>query len=64
MGIQFQGKMQGPHKRLGQTYLLVLEGLLWRQGTAMAHWRGRDTGGMGLTSVYWHEPSRRLLFSN
>ena len=30
--IRTQGKEQWPHKRLNQTYLLVLEGLLQRQG--------------------------------
>ena len=29
-------------------------------GEAMAHWRDRDTGGMGLTIAHWHESSRRL----
>ena len=34
-------KKQWPHKTLGQTYLLVLEGLLHRQGVAAAHCRQR-----------------------
>ena len=37
-------KKQWPPKRLGQTYLLGLEGLLWRQGAAVAHCRDKDTG--------------------
>ena len=32
MHIRIQGKEQWPHRRLNQTYLLVLEGLLQRQG--------------------------------
>ena len=37
-------KMQWPHKRLGQSYPLVLEGLLWSQGVANSslgqrHWQ-------------------------
>ena len=32
-----RGKEQGPHKRLKQTYLLVLEGLLRRHGLAVTH---------------------------
>ena len=32
-------KEQGPHRRLNQSYLLVLKGLLWRRGLAGAHHR-------------------------
>ena len=39
-----RGKEQWPHRRLNQTYLLVLEGLLQRQGVAVAHRRNKDTG--------------------
>ena len=39
-----RGKKQLPQKRLDQTYLLVSEGLLWRQGAAVAHCRDKDTG--------------------
>ena len=31
-------------KRLGQTYLLLLEGLLQRQGLAVVHCGDKDTG--------------------
>ena len=34
-----QGKKQWPHKGLGQTYLLVLEGLSGRRGVVVAHYR-------------------------
>ena len=40
-----RGKNQWPHKRLGQTYLLVLEGLLRRRGAAVAHCGDKDMGG-------------------
>ena len=33
-----------PHMKLNKNYLLVLEGLLWRRGSAEAHYRGRGTG--------------------
>ena len=35
------------HRSLGQTYLWVLEGLLGRQGLAVAHCSGKDTGSGG-----------------
>ena len=37
-----------PHRRLNQTYLLVLEGLLWRHGLEMAHHGGRGTDSSSL----------------
>ena len=37
-------KEQWPHRRLNQTYLLVLEGLLQRQGVAVAHHGDKNTG--------------------
>ena len=40
-------KKQGVHRRLGQTYLLVLESLLGSCGVAVAHCGDRDTGGSG-----------------
>ena len=43
-----RGKEQGPHRRLNKNYLLVLEGLLWRQGTAGAHYRDRGIGSIRL----------------
>ena len=50
-----QGKKQWPHKSLGQTYLLVLEGLLWRWGAAVAYCRDKDTGSSssGEYSLAW-----------
>ena len=39
-----RGKKLSPQKRLDQTYLLVSEGLLWRQGAAVAHLRDKATG--------------------
>ena len=38
------GKEQWHHRRLNQTYLLVLEGLLQRWGAAVAHHGDKDTG--------------------
>ena len=37
-------KEQRPHRRRNQTYLLVLEGLLQRQGVAVSHCEDKDTG--------------------
>ena len=37
-------KKQSTQKRWDQTFLLVSEGLLWRQGAAVAHCRDKDTG--------------------
>ena len=37
-------KERWPHGRLNQTYLLVLEGLLQRQGVAVAHHGDKGTG--------------------
>ena len=42
--IRTQGKEQGPQGRLNQTYLLVLVGLLQRQGVAVSHHEDKDTG--------------------
>ena len=42
--IRTQGKEQWPHRRLNQTYLLLLEGLLQRQGVAVAHHGDKNTG--------------------
>ena len=38
-------KWQWPHKRLGQTYLLVLEGLLCSWRVAVVRYGDKDTGG-------------------
>ena len=35
---------QSPHSRLNQNYMLVLEGLLWRCGSAEAHLRDGGAG--------------------
>ena len=43
-------------KSLGQTYLLVLQGFLRRQGAAVAHC------GVVLRSTHWCEPSWRLPY--
>ena len=50
-----RGKEQGPHRRLNHTYLLVLEGLLQRQGVAVAHHGDKDTGSRssGKHSLAW-----------
>ena len=50
-----RGKEQWPHKRPNQTYLLVLEGLLQRQGVAVAHRKDKDTGSRssGKYSLTW-----------
>ena len=49
------GKEQWPHRRLNQTYLLVLEGPLQSRGTAVAHCRDEDTGNRssGKYSLAW-----------
>ena len=56
--IRTQGKEQWPHRRLKQTYLLVLEGRLWRQGAAVAHHRDKDTHSRssGKYSLVWALP--------
>ena len=53
-----RGKEQWPHRRLNQTYLLELEGLLQRQGVAVAHHRDKDTGrrSPGKYSLAWALP--------
>ena len=50
-----RGKKWWLHKRLGQTYLLVLEGLLRRWGAAVAHCSDKDAGGssFGEYSLTW-----------
>ena len=53
-----RGKEQWPHRRLNQTYLLVLEGLLKRRGIAVAHHGDKDTGSRssGEYSLAWALP--------
>ena len=57
-----RGKKQWPHKRLVQTYLLVLEGLLQRWGVAVAHCRDQDTGSRssGKYSLVWALPKATI----
>ena len=56
--IGTQGKQQWPHRKMNQTYLLVLEGLPQRQGTAVAHQGTRTLAAEVLGSTAWHEPSQ------
>ena len=57
-----RGKEKWPHRRLNQTYLLVLEGLLWRQGAAVAHHGDKDTGSRssGKYSLVWAFPESAI----
>ena len=50
-----RGKEQWPYRRLNQTYLLVLEGLLQRRGVAVPHRGDKDTGSRssGKYSLVW-----------
>ena len=57
------GKEQWPpHRRLNQTYLLVLEGLLQRWGVAVAHRRDKDSGSRssGTYSLVWALPESAI----
>ena len=58
-----QGKQQWPHKRLGQTYLLVLEGLRWRRGWLWLTVQTKTLAVAALASTHWHEPSWRSSFT-
>ena len=60
--IRTQGKEQWPHRRLNQTYLLVLEGLLQRQGLAVSHGEDKDTGSRnsGKYSLVWALPESAI----
>ena len=53
---------QWPHRRLNQSYLLVLEGLLQRWGVAVAHHRDKDTGSRssGKYSLAWALPESTI----
>ena len=55
-----RGKEQWPHRGLNQTYLLVLEGLLQRQGGLWLTVGTRTLAAEVLESTPWHEPSRSL----
>ena len=67
-----RGKEQWPHRRLYQTNLLVLEGLLQRQGVAAAHSGDKDTGSRssGKYSLAWAllestiSPTKELVASS
>lgn len=59
------GKWQWPHKKLGQTYhLLVLEGLLWCGGQLWFTMGRRTLVVVVLGSTLWSQPFWRLLFSH
>ena len=57
-----RGKEQWPHRRLNQTYLLVLEGLLQRRGVAVAHSRDGNagSGSSGKCSLAWAFPESTI----
>ena len=64
MHTRTQGKKQWPHKRLGKTYLLVLENLLQRWGEWL--WltaRTKILAVAALVSTHWWETSWRLPFT-
>ena len=50
-----RGKKQWPHRRVGQTYLLVLEDLLQRKEAAVAHCgdKGSGSSSSGKYSLPW-----------
>ena len=60
--IRTQEKEQWPHRRLNQTYLLVLEGLLHRWAVAVAHCGDKDTGSRssGNYSLAWALPESAI----
>ena len=60
--IGTQGKEQWPHRRMNQTYLLVLEGLLQRRGVAVSHSEDKDTGSRssGKHSLAWALPESTI----
>ena len=41
---------------MGQTYLLVLKDILWKQGAAVAQCEDKDPDGVVLGNTYWCEP--------
>ena len=55
-------KEHWPYRRLNQTYLLVLEGLLQRQGVAVPHSGDKDTGSRssGKYSLVWALPESAI----
>ena len=60
--IGTQRKEEWPHRRLNQTYLLVLEGLLQRRVVAVAHRGDKDTGSRssGKYSLVWALPESSI----
>ena len=60
--MRTQGKEQWPHRRLNQTYLLVLDGLLQSQGVALSHHENKDTGSRssGKYSLAWVFPESAI----
>ena len=56
--IRTQGKEQWPHRRLNQTYLLLLEGLLQRWGWMWLTGGTRTLAAEVLGSTPWCEPSQ------
>ena len=56
------GKEQWPHRRLNQTYQLVLEGLLQRWGMAVAHRGDKDIGSRSSGKYYlvWPLPESAI----
>ena len=56
---RLRGKEQWPHRRMSQSYLLVLEGLLWC-GSAGFHRRDGGTGNSSLWRSPWCKSSWRL----
>ena len=57
-----RGKEQWPHRRLNQTYLLVLDGLLQRSGTTVTHCGDKDTGcrSSGKYTLAWALPESAI----
>ena len=60
--IGTQRKEQWPHRKLNQTYLLVLEGLLQRREVAVPHREDKDTGSRssGKYSLAWALPESAI----
>ena len=58
--IRTQGKERWPHRRLNQTYLLVLKGLLQRWGLAWLTMGTRTLAAEVHRSTLWREPSQSL----
>ena len=58
-----RGKEEWPHRRLNQTSLLVLGGLLQRRGVAVAHCEDKDTGSIssGKYSLAWALPESAII---